>query len=190
MVSLRIHISWKRQMSLSLSFFLFVSLLRGAPPLTKKGVCSWQLHMSKDLSVSEKSPFISLTSPKRTWSEFLKLNATNKGTGIFAVLRLYRLSALEFAGFVLFWLHWVLDVACGIFIVAVDGLLSCWGAQAQWPRGMWDLIRQPGIEPNFPASEGGFLTTGPSEKSLELFSFKWISEMEELFGLHSSHEQD
>ena len=62
-------------------------------------------------------------------------------------------------------------MACGIFIIAVDEFLSCWGAQAQLPRGMWDLIHQPGIEPNFPASEGGFLTTGPSEKSLELFIF-------------------
>ena len=57
-------------------------------------------------------------------------------------------------------------MACGIFIIAVDELLSGWGAQAQLPRGMWDLVCQPGIEPSFPASEGRFLTTGPSEKSL------------------------
>lgn len=104
-----------KKTNVSQSFFLFVSLLRGTPPLTKKDVCAWQLHMSKDLSISEKSPFISLTSQKRTWSQFLKLNATNKGTGIFPVLRLYHLSALEL---------------CRVCVVLSSLSLRC---------GMWDL---------------------------------------------------
>ena len=43
------------------------------------------------------------------------------------------------------------------------GFSSC-GAWAWLPRGMWDLPG-PGIKPTFPALAGGFLTTGPPEKS-------------------------
>ena len=36
------------------------------------------------------------------------------------------------------------------------------------PRACGVLVPQPGIEPTFPALEGGFLTTGPPGESLEL----------------------
>ena len=45
--------------------------------------------------------------------------------------------------------------------------LSSYGSRAQLLRGMWDLPR-PGLEPLSPALEGGFLTTGPPGKSLEI----------------------
>ena len=34
------------------------------------------------------------------------------------------------------------------------------------------LVPQPGMEPESPVLEGGFLTTGPPEKSLEPFILK------------------
>ena len=65
MISLAKDVSRKGQMALSLCF-LYISPLRGASPLTKGSVRLWHLHMFKDLSVSDKSPFVSLMSPKRT----------------------------------------------------------------------------------------------------------------------------
>ena len=42
--------------------------------------------------------------------------------------------------------------------------------KAQLPYDMWDL--RPGIEPAYPALQGGFLTTGPPGKSQHpLFRF-------------------
>ena len=51
-----------------------------------------------------------------------------------------------------FWLHWVLVVASGLFLV--EHRLSC-------PMAYGILVPRPGIEPTSPALEGGFLTTGP-----------------------------
>ena len=41
-----------------------------------------------------------------------------------------------------------------------------------WPRRMWHVAPQPGMEPTAPATEGKVLTTGPqgSPKSLDIFS--------------------
>ena len=47
------------------------------------------------------------------------------------------------------WLHWVFMAA---------SRLSC-------PAACGILVPRPGMEPTFPAREGGFLTTGPQEKS-------------------------
>ena len=59
----------------------------------------------------------------------------------------------------------VLSLSCGTrapermsSLVAAPGL-SC-------PAACGILVPRPGIEPMFPALEGGFLTTGPPEKSL------------------------
>ena len=73
-------------------------------------------------------------------------------------------------------------MACGLF-VAERRLLSSCGAQAlehggsvaaarrlSCPGACGILVPRPGIEPAFPALEGGFLTTGPPGKSL-LFVF-------------------
>ena len=49
------------------------------------------------------------------------------------------------------------------------GFSSC-GAQAQLPRGMWNLPGS-GSEPMFPALEGGCLSTIPPVKSKEPPSF-------------------
>ena len=48
-------------------------------------------------------------------------------------------------------------------LVAGHGLRSC-GAWAKLPHGMWNAPRA-GLEPTSPALAGGFLTTGPPEKS-------------------------
>ena len=76
-------------------------------------------------------------------------------------------------------LRQVLVAACGIFVVALRLLSSC---SARAPQGAGSvvaarrlscpaacgiLVPQPGIEPAFPALEGGFLTTGPPGKSLK-----------------------
>ena len=53
----------------------------------------------------------------------------------------------------------------GHSLVAEHGLSSC-DAQAELPRGMWDLPG-PGNEPVSPALEGGPLTIGPPGKSLQ-----------------------
>jgi len=78
------------------------------------------------------------------------------------------------------WLHRVLTVARGIFVVVLD--LSRCSVQAPedvdsvvvahgvcCPGGTWDLPG-PGIEPVSPALESGFLISRPSEKSLILSS--------------------
>ena len=51
-------------------------------------------------------------------------------------------------------------------VVVALGLSSC-GARAQLLHGMWDLPG-PGLEPVPPALAGGFLTTVPAAKSLNL----------------------
>ena len=58
--------------------------------------------------------------------------------------------------FFLFWLHWVFVAVCG---------LSC-------SRAYEILVPQPGVEPESTALEGGFLPTGPLEKSLGPFILK------------------
>ena len=50
--------------------------------------------------------------------------------------------------------------------VVVCGLLSSCSTQAQQFRCV-GFVAPPGTEPTFPALEGGFLTAGPSGKSLE-----------------------
>ena len=52
------------------------------------------------------------------------------------------------------------------------GLSSC-GAQAQLLPGMWDLPG-PGLEPVSPALAGGFLTTAPPGKSLDVFLYDCV----------------
>ena len=46
---------------------------------------------------------------------------------------------------------------------------SSWDSQAQLPGSMWNLPR-PAIEPVYPALVGGFLTTGPPGKSLDVIN--------------------
>ena len=53
---------------------------------------------------------------------------------------------------------------CRAQAVGRVGLSSC-GSQAELLCSMWGLPG-PGIEPMSPALAGGFLTTGPPEKSL------------------------
>ena len=78
------------------------------------------------------------------------------------------------------WLHRVLIVACGIFVVVLD--LSRCSVQAPEDLdsavmahgvgclgGMWDLPG-PGIEPVSPALESGFLISRPSGRALILSS--------------------
>ena len=95
--------------------------------------------------------------------------------------------------FLNFWLLWVLVAAHGLSLVAASrGYSSLWcagfslqwllllrnmgsrqvgfsscGLQAQLLYSMWDLPG-PAIEPVSPALAGGFMTTGPPGKSLEL----------------------
>ena len=57
-----------------------------------------------------------------------------------------------------FSLHWLL-----LLQARLVGFSSC-GAQAQLPRDMWNLPGS-GIEPMFPALEGGCLSTVPPVKS-------------------------
>ena len=52
-------------------------------------------------------------------------------------------------------------------VVAAHGLSSC-GPRSQLLRGMWDLPRA-GLEPVSPTLAGGFLTIGPSGKSLFVY---------------------
>ena len=59
-----------------------------------------------------------------------------------------------------FWMHQVLVTARGILIVA-HGLSSC-------PKASGILVPRPGVEPSSPALEGGFWTTSPPGKSLNL----------------------
>ena len=50
---------------------------------------------------------------------------------------------------------------------ALEHRLSSCGARAYLLHGMWDLPR-PWIEPVSPALAGGFLTTAPPGKSLDI----------------------
>ena len=61
------------------------------------------------------------------------------------------------------WLHRVLVVACRVFVEA-HGPCSC-GGQAQLCH-VETLFPDPAIKPASPALRGGFLSTGPPEKSL------------------------
>ena len=61
-----------------------------------------------------------------------------------------------FSIYLLIWLHWVL-VAHGIYMVTHG--FSC-------PAAYGILVFQPGIEPESPALQGGFLTTQPPGMSL------------------------
>ena len=54
--------------------------------------------------------------------------------------------------------------------------LSSCGSRAQPLRGMWDLPR-PGHEPVSPALAGGFPTTAPPGKPLDIFYVKIISNL-------------
>ena len=53
---------------------------------------------------------------------------------------------------------------------ALERRLSSCAARAQLPHGMWDLPR-PGLKPVSPALAGGFLTTAPPGKPLDVFSY-------------------
>ena len=61
--------------------------------------------------------------------------------------------------------------SCGLR--ALERRLSSFGTWAQLLRSMQDLPR-PGIKPVSPALAGGFLTTAPPGKSLELFHYPII----------------
>ena len=58
--------------------------------------------------------------------------------------------------------------SCGLR--ALECRLSSCGTWALLLRDMWDLPR-PGLEPMSPALAGGFLTTVPTGKSQDLFSY-------------------
>ena len=79
--------------------------------------------------------------------------------------------------FVYFWLHHVLVAACGVFHCGtwaslelqstssrVSGPSSC-AVRVQLPRGMWNAVPWPQVEPTSPVLEGGFLSTGPQGSS-------------------------
>ena len=94
----------------------------------------------------------------------------------------------------LIWLHWVLVVACGIFmesckifccgartLVVAHGFQSTWaqqlwGTQAQLLLSMWDLPR-PGIKPMSHALAGEFLSTVPPGKP-DIFLFPSFTDEE------------
>ena len=100
--------------------------------------------------------------------------------------------------FISFWLCWVFVVVSELSLLAArrSYSLSCgaqashcgglfyWGAQALGHMGLLVaacrqsccmtctiLVPWPGIEPAFPALQGGFLSTGPPWKSHRLWSF-------------------
>ena len=70
-----------------------------------------------------------------------------------------------------------LSSACRLFVAAHGLLSSCdtWAVEREGsvvvahglscPEACRILVPRPGIEPTFPALEGGFLTTGPPGKS-------------------------
>ena len=73
------------------------------------------------------------------------------------------------------WLSLVLVAAHGIFRCSARALLPCTSFSLVWHAGLVAsscgmacgiLVPRPGIEPESPALEGGFLTTGPPGKSL------------------------
>ena len=83
-------------------------------------------------------------------------------------LSLYLSLFLSNVGFFFFWLCEVF-AACQLLYLRLEGSrvrgLSC--------LGMWDISPQLGIKFEFPALEGGFLTTGPRGKSQELRFLFW-----------------
>ena len=87
------------------------------------------------------------------------------------------LSSLQCAGFSLQWLLLLRSTgsrqayfsSCGSR--ALECRLSSCGAWAELLRGMWDLPG-PGIEPVSPALAGGFLSTVPPGKPLQLSFIK------------------
>ena len=92
--------------------------------------------------------------------------------------------------FVYFWLHHVLVSACGVFHCGtwaslelqstssrVSGPSSC-AVRVQLPRGMWNAVPWPQVEPTSPVLEGGFLSTGPqgsssTSKFIPCWSWSW-----------------
>ena len=72
-----------------------------------------------------------------------------------------------------FWLCWVWVTACNSELQCM-AFFSSWGARGSvvaahglnYPIVCGILVSHPGIEPTFPALEGGFLTPGPLGKSL------------------------
>ena len=65
-------------------------------------------------------------------------------------------------------LCWVLIVAWEIFVKA-RGFSPVWAGGLSYPVACGIPLPQPGIELASPALGGGFLTTGPSGKSLISF---------------------
>ena len=72
----------------------------------------------------------------------------------------------------LFWLCWFFVAACGHFSSCRTWTLEPAGSVVVKQKASGILVPWPGIEPTSPALEGGFLTTGPLEKSLFVFSQK------------------
>ena len=56
--------------------------------------------------------------------------------------------------------------------------------RAQLPGGMWGISPHSEMEPSSPALEGGFLTTGPSEKSPSLLILKTIIKEKNLLNFY------
>ena len=102
-------------------------------------------------------------------------------------LALYSCIALLYLRIYL-WLCWIFVAVCGISCCNAWASLrlQCAGSRAHGPvaaarglgfpclPGMWDLSPWPGIKTMSTALEGGFLTTGPSGKSLLMHYFKVI----------------
>ena len=63
---------------------------------------------------------------------------------------------------------WDLSLPCAGFSLVAAHALSC-------PAACGILVPQPGVEPTFPALEGGFFTTGPPERSLILNPSETVS---------------
>ena len=61
------------------------------------------------------------------------------------------------------WIHWVLVATCRIF-VAFCGTFSLQSTGSVTPWG--SLVIGPGAKPESPALQGGFLSSGPPQKSL------------------------
>ena len=103
-----------------------------------------------------------------------------------------------------FWLHWVFLAAHELSLVAVSGAAlwlwsSLWWlllsqstgsrAQAQW---LWCMglvalqqggLPNPGIEPVFPVLAGRLSTTGPPQKSLQIFVTELLEQVSQRFWL-------
>ena len=74
-----------------------------------------------------------------------------------ALGRAHILQLIFFQKYLFIWLCWVLVVACGISVLVVHRL-GC-------SKACGILFPWPGIEPESPALQGRFLTTGPLGKS-------------------------